>query len=92
MRFTYPVIVKETGEGKWRADFPDLEMCFAEGDSLDDVLRNANAAAYDWIALELSEDDPVMPPSSHIDDLELAEGEIARNILIIYRFLEGYEE
>ena len=92
MRFIYPVVAKEVEAGKWHAVFPDLAMCEAEGSSLDDVLRNANAAAYDWIALELQEEEPDLPAASHPDDIEVKEGEVVRNILVIYRFLEGWEE
>ena len=57
MKFIYPAVFRKTEEGKYKGFFPDLECCEATGDSLDDVIENANAAAYDWISLELSEDD-----------------------------------
>ena len=55
-------------------------------------IRNANAAAYDWIDLEMQEDEPDIPPASVAEDLTLSEGEFVRNILIIYRILDGWDE
>ena len=48
MKFIYPVIIKKTAEGTYRASFPDLACCEATGDSLDDVIEKANEAA--WLA------------------------------------------
>jgi predicted RNase H-like HicB family nuclease len=92
MRFIYPAIISKEKDGRYKAVFPDLAMCEAEGDSLDDVIRNANAAAYDWIDLEMHEEDPDIPAASHEEDLTLSEGQIVRSILVIYRILEGWDE
>ena len=51
MKFYYPVIVKKTENG-YHAKFADLEMCEADGDTLDEVLDNAKDAAYNWIEAE----------------------------------------
>ena len=80
MKFIYPAVFRKTEKGKYKGFFPDLECCEATGDSLDDVIENANAAAYDWISLELSEDDCQLPPVSDAEDIELQEGDIIRNI------------
>ena len=82
MKFIYPAVFRKTEEGKYKGFFPDLECCEATGDSLDDVIENANAAAYDWISLELSEDDCQLPPVSDAEDIELQEGDIIRNISV----------
>lgn len=94
MRFIYPAVIKQNEEGTFDATFPDLECCEAHGPSLMEVLREANAAAYDWIDLELHEDDPQMPPATDLEDLvpTLKDGEFARNILVIYRMNEGWDE
>ena len=93
MKFYYPVIVKKTENG-YHAKFADLEMCDADGDTLDEVLDNAKDAAYNWIEAELQEPDPQLPPSSDKADLEAeaAEDEIVREILVTYRMMEGWEE
>ena len=92
MKFIYPAVFRKTEEGKYKGFFPDLECCEATGDSLDDVIENANAAAYNWISLELSEDDCQLPPVSDAEDIELQKGDIIRNISVNIRFYEGWDE
>lgn len=91
MKFIYPAIFHKTGDGRFHGYFPDLTDCRAEGDTIDDAVENANAAAYDWITVEL-EDDGHLPPVSDPKDLALKEGEILRHISVSYRFMEGWEE
>ena len=57
MKFIYPAVFRKTETGTYKGYFPDLECCYAEGETLDDAIEKANEAAYDWISLELSEDD-----------------------------------
>ena len=57
MKFVYPAVFRKTASGTYRAFFPDLEDCQAEGETLDDAIDNANEAAYNWIYVELTEDD-----------------------------------
>lgn len=92
MKFFYPAIITHLEDGSYTAEFPDLEMCTAKGDDLEDCLENAISAAHDWIQVELEEDDPQLPPSSDKDDLSLKENQMAREILINYRMTEGWEE
>ena len=92
MRFIYPAVIRRKHDGTYHAVFPDLKMCEAEGNTPDDVIRNANAAAYDWIDLEMQEDDPQIPPASVAEDLTVGEDEFVRNILVIYRILDGWDE
>lgn len=72
--------------------FPGFECCEAAGDSLDDAIDNANSAAYDWLYLELSEEDGELPPVSDKSDMDLQEGDIVRNISVNIRFYEGWDE
>ena len=92
MKIIYPVIIRKTEDEKYKAIFPDLECCYAEGDTIDEAMDNANAAAYDWIMLELSEDDGVLPAVSDEDDMDLQPGDIVRNVSVSIRFTEGYDE
>lgn len=92
MKFIYPAVIKKIEEEKYYASFPDLECCEAYGYSIDDVLDNANAAAYTWIETELADDDGVLPPVSDIADIETAEDEIVRNVCVTMRFYEGWDE
>ena len=92
MKFIYPAVFRKTDNGTYKGFFPDLEDCFGEGETLDEAIEEANAAAYNWISLELDEDDCQLPPVSDADDLELEEGDIVRNISVNIRFYEGWDE
>lgn len=92
MKFIYPAVFHKTESGGYTAYFPDLECCYAKGDTLDEAIDNANEAAYDWISLELSEEDCLLPPISDESDLQLANGDIVRNISVNIRFYEGWDE
>lgn len=94
MRFYYPAVVTKKADGSYHAEFPDLEMCEADGYNEIDCLEKAKEAMYDWIDVELREEEPDLPPASDIDELQagLAENQFVRQIMIIYRILEGWEE
>lgn len=92
MKFTYPVIISKMENGDYKAVFPDLECCHAEGDSVDEVIEHANEAAYDWIYLELQEDDGELPPVTDVRDIKLQEGDFVRNICVNIRFTDGWDE
>lgn len=91
MKFIYPAIFRKTESGAYKAFFPDLEGCYADGDTLEDTVDHANEAAYDWIYLELSEDGH-LPPITDINDMELEEGDVVRNICVNVRFTDGWDE
>ena len=90
MKFIYPAVFRKK-EG-YDAHFPDLECCEASGETLDDAIDNANEAARTWITVELEEEDPIFPHVSDLEDIELAEDEIVRNISVNIRFYEGWDE
>lgn len=92
MKFIYPAVFRRTENGGYRGYFPDLECCEAFGDTLDEAVENANAAACDWIQVELEEEEPKLPPISDISDLALEEGAVVRNISVNIRFYEGWDE
>ena len=76
MKFIYPAYLqKRKTEPTWI--FPDLECCYADGDTLTMPLTNANEAA---ITLSGAEDDCNLPSVSDKEDMELQEGDIVRNI------------
>ncbi len=92
MRFIYPAIIKEKEDGTFEAHFPDLAMCEAAGETMMEVVRNATAAAHDWIELEMSEEEPDFPPATDAADLVLGDKETLTDILVIYRMHEGWDE
>ena len=92
MKIIYTAVFRKTDKGTYRGFLPDLEDCYGEGDTLDEAIEEAHAAAYNWITLELDEDDCQLPPVSDEDDLELQDGDIVRNISVNIRFYEGWDE
>jgi predicted RNase H-like HicB family nuclease len=93
MKFIYPAIIKPTESGCFQATFPDLACCEATGETLEETVDAANAAMYDWIYLELSEDG-TLPPISDEHDLRqhLLEGETIRNICVNVVLTDGWDE
>ncbi len=92
MTFIYPVVVTKHDDGSYTGEFPDLKMCYCRGGSLQDCLDDAQQAAYNWIELELTEDDPQMPHVTDIADLTLDKNQEARNIKVHFRMMEGWDE
>lgn len=92
MKFIYPAVFRKTDSGTYQGFFPDLEDCRSEGATLDEAIEEANEAAFNWISLELEEDDCQLPPVSDAEDLELEEGDIIRNISVNIRFYDGWDE
>ena len=71
-----------------------IACCEAEAETLEEVIEKANAALYDWIELELSEDEVNLPPISDPRDLEqhLKEGQQVRQICVNIRLFDGWDE
>ena len=88
MKFLYPAVFRKTESGKFKAHFPDLECCYAEGDTLDEAIDNANEAAYNWLSLELSEEDCELPSVSDEGDMDLQEGDIVRTSASMCGFMK----
>lgn len=93
MKFIYPAIISKTDEGSYKAAFPDLSCCEASGDTLEETVDAANAAMYDWIYLELSEEG-TLPPVSDEQDLRrhLQPDEVIRNICVNVVLTDGWDE
>ena len=92
MTFIYPVVLTQREDGSWEGEFPDLAMCRCSGSNLHEALENAREEAYNWIELELQEEEPVMPYVSDVEDLDLKEGQEVRKIMVHYRLMEGWDE
>lgn len=90
MVFTYPAIFKKEADGTYSGRFPDLEACTAHGATLDEAINDAIDAERNWLLVEMEEEDVELPPVTHMDDLVLEEGEIARSIGAIVKLYEGW--
>ena len=91
MKFIYPAVIRQEEDGRFHAQFPDLADCKAEADTLEDVIEKAKEAEYNWIALELEEENE-LPARTEAADIHAKEGEIVRNISTTVKFFEGWEE
>ena len=69
MKFKYPAVFRKNEDGTYNGYFPDLECCTSTGDTLDEAIENANEAAYNWITVELDEEEPNLPSISDPSDL-----------------------
>lgn len=92
MKFVYPAVFRKTETGTYKGFFPDLECCYAEGDTLEEAVDNANEAARTWLSVELEDDDCQLPAITDAADMELEEGDVVRNIAVTIRFYEGWDE
>lgn len=92
MKFIYPAIFSKKDDGTVSAYFPDLACCEVTAVDMEDCIEKANEAAYNWIELELSEDEPHMPPVSDVEDLDLKPGDEVRNISVMMRMFDGWDE
>ncbi len=58
MTFTYPaVITPHKDDDGFHIVFPDLELCEGDGPDLEDALDDAREAAYNWLMVELEEEE-----------------------------------
>lgn len=88
MTFTYPAIFTphEADKG-YHVKFPDLECCEADGPDLEDAVENARDAAFNWLYVELEEESYDFPAQTHIEDIELKDGEFIKYIMVTVKLL-----
>ena len=92
MTFIYPSVIKEEN-GVFKGYFPDLDKCTFEGKDINEAIDDAQAVMYDYIRIELTEEDtPALPAVSDESELKLSEGEFVRNICVHFRYTEGWDE
>ncbi len=91
MRFSYPAVLQPQPDGSYTGYFPDLEQCTFHGRTLMEALDAARDAEDVWLSLELSES-MGLPPRTYSEDMTLAPGEFMREIAVILRLTDGYDE
>ena len=91
MRFTYPAVIHKESDRHYTGYFPDLEDCTFSGYSVDDAIDEAITAGANWIRVEL-EDEGLLPPVSDLDEIEAEDGDIIRDIALIIRLTDGWDE
>ena len=88
MTCVYPAVFTPHKDGKgYHVEFPDLAECVADGPDLEDAIDNAKEAAYNWICVELEEDEPELPEVSHEEDMRLSEGSFVKQLMIVVKLL-----
>ncbi|MDD2959507.1 MAG: type II toxin-antitoxin system HicB family antitoxin [Lachnospiraceae bacterium] len=92
MKFIYPAVFEKVSENQYKGYFPDLEGCYASGETLLDAIEDASEAAYNWISVELEEPEAHLPAVTDGRDIVLKENETVHNILVTIRLMEGWEE
>jgi len=93
LTFVYPAVVRKKDDGSFEGYFPDLMMCDFKGADLNSALDDARDSMYEWIRVELQEEEePDLPAVSSDSEISLNEGEALHHISIHYRFHEGWDE
>lgn len=91
MKFSYPAVFRKVSENEYTGYFPDLEGCSFRASSLTEALQEAIDNGAEWIKLELEENGD-LPAISEESDLNLREGDIFRQISMIIRLTDGWDE
>lgn len=66
MRFTYPMIIHDDPDGFW-GEFPDLPGCVTQGDTLNELMLNAEEAMEGYLLTAFEHDIAVKSPSNFKD-------------------------
>lgn len=88
MTFVYPAIFTPHKEDKgYHAHFPDLECCEVDAGDLEDAVEEARYAAYNWIMVELEDEEGELPHASHEEDIHLEAGQLLKRISVTVKLL-----
>ena len=72
MLTAYPAVIHEE-EGQYWVEFPDLEGCFSDGDTLPQAAKNAEEALGLFLSSLIERDIPI-PPASELAMIRPGEG------------------
>lgn len=78
----YPAIIHKEDMKYW-VEFPDLDGCFSDGNSLEEALQNAEEALGLYIA-SLQEEMSNIPEPSDITSAKVKKAQISENIVTSY--------
>ncbi len=84
MRFVYPAIfTPHENDPGYHVTFPDLEGCWGDGADLEDAIEDAKESEYNWLELQMDEEwGGDIPPVTEIDDIEVPEGCLVKNLVV----------
>jgi predicted RNase H-like HicB family nuclease len=63
MKYTYPAVFHPAKEGGFWIEFPDLDGCFSQGETIDECLFMAEDAASIWLCSNEDNRLPAVAPS-----------------------------
>ncbi len=75
-KYAYPAIFTKEAEGGYSVDFPDLEGCYTQGETVEDALEMAKDVL-NLTLYGLEEDGKEIAPPSDIRSLKLSDEEFA---------------
>jgi len=64
----YPAIIHNDDDGLW-LEFPDLNGCYTQGESVEELMENAEEALGSFLAVKM-ECEEKMPKASSIEDIQ----------------------
>ena len=65
----YPALIHNDEDGMW-LEFPDLEGCYTQGDSLEELMENAKESLGTYLAVKMEYGDTI-PKASDIEEIDL---------------------
>ena len=80
MKKIYPAIIHKEEDGYW-IQFPDLSGCYTEGDTLEELLSNAEEVLGAFLAVKMEYKEDI-PAASDISDLSVQSGDITTYISV----------
>ena len=91
MRLCYPAVFTKKSSGKVEVSFPDIKGCGLVADSFDSALSEATEELREALLVDIEEGSE-LPPVSDLEDIALAKDQEARQIAVILRLYEGWDE
>ena len=81
--YSYTATFTQDEDG-WLVEFPDLERCTTNADSLEEAIVQANNILEDYIALLERNNRPIPEPTPY-DDIELPKNGSKQRIVVVMR-------
>lgn len=92
MRFVYPAVFKKTEQGTFRGMYPDFGNFGIEDPTFENTIREMTELLRGWITEDIQQGEK-LPPVSDIADVrrKYPEDDV-RNIAVIVRVQDGWDE
>lgn len=74
MNFVYPALFHHEDDGYW-VEFPDLPGCYSQGDTINEIMLNAQETLE--LYLDIEDENFTIPKPSNIEDFAIDDGFIS---------------